>query len=394
MNAHTTSSAKNYCIGLDLLRFENICHFELIKQFLKVFSSDKTPPVYGVEAGLDSFLSMGIQLDSAVYLYESIKHMNVIVPQECKEIMSTSEFKTLEIVRNNVHTYFKKGNFALKANQIIDKNLNEYKLKEHDIFFALRNDISLAFQIIDNTRQLVGCDYFIQHCLFESDNKQWIGEDYRNFAAYLSSHIKAFAETVDETAYRLDPLSIKSNISPIELFDYKSADLFAGSQLSDTTAFRFMLMIFQISYGIFFVEEVLSHESYKDDDLWACFLSKLLAIKYDESIDNLTSLLQYATTEDKRKILSELGDFDISNLSARGFARDLRNTIHYQELQFDLKLQSGTTTRDHIVAIYLSNCGVQSIKEFREKARIMFEEMKKLQTIIRKIMGVDKTYTC
>ena len=73
--------------------------------------------------------------------------MNVIVPQECKEIMSTYEFKTLEIVRNNVHTYFKKGNFALKANQIIDKNLNEINLIKENFYFNISDKDNIDYMV-------------------------------------------------------------------------------------------------------------------------------------------------------------------------------------------------------------------------------------------------------
>ena len=75
--------------------------------------------------------------------------------------------------------------------------------------FALRNDISLAFEITDHTRQLVGCDYFIKHCLFECDSQKWCEEDYRNFGKYVSSNIKRLAETVDETSYQLQSLLTK-----------------------------------------------------------------------------------------------------------------------------------------------------------------------------------------
>ncbi|MBQ9849800.1 MAG: hypothetical protein IJO36_03785 [Clostridia bacterium] len=395
MSKHEKTSILDYSIGLDLLRFENVCYYELIKRFVDIFNSEKGPLIYGIEEGLDAYFSSGLQLDTAVFLYEAVKHMGCIAPKETEAFMSTSEFKILETVRNNIHTFFKKGNYASKAGKIIDNALEEYKLKEPDYLFALRNDISLAFEITDHTRQLVGCDYFIKHCLFECDSQKWCEEDYRNFGKYVSSNIKRLAETVDETSYQLQSLLTKEKQPQIELFDYKSYDLFYGSKLSNATAFRLMLMIFQISYGILLVEKILSSESYINDDLWVCFISKLLSVKYDESIDNLLSLLQYSSTEDKTvlsSILSET-DFDVHNLQARDFARDLRNTIHYQELQYDSTHFICKTTREYIMAIYLSNTKVQTMQDFRDKAQLMFNEMKELQIILRKIMNVDKTYS-
>lgn len=388
------SQANKYSIGLELSRFENICYFELIKQIVKVFSIEKEPVIYGNEEGLNAYIAIGLQLDASVFLYEYIKHISLIVPKESEEITSTPEFKILEKVRNNIHTFFKKGKFTIKAEEIINRKLEEYKMKEPDIFFALRNDISLVFEINDHMRQLSGADYFIQHCLLECDVTKWVGSDYIDFGEYLSSHIKAFAETVDETNYQLHSLSANEVQPHVELFDYKSADLFAGSGLSNATAFRLMLMLFQISYGIMLVEKVLYHESFKNDDLWICYFSKLLAIKYDESVDNLLSLLQYASADDKAKLASALAEFnfDTEKLLARNFARDLRNTIHYQDLKYDFSLLKVNTTRELILAIYLSNSGVKTITEFKQLAESMFVEMKELQTVIRKIMSVDKTY--
>ena len=380
--------------GSALLYFENKCYFKLIEQIITVFNLEERPIIYGNEYGLNAYLSCGLQLDLSVLIYESAKHTHLISPQGISDFISTEEFKILEKVRNNVHTFFKKGGFASKSDEIIDSNLEKYRLKEYDVFYSLRNDISLVFEILGHKRQLIGSDYFIQHCLFECNGQKWKGNDYINFSAYLSSSVKRFADTVDETAYRLHPLSLNKEQPRIELFDYKSADLFAGSKLSNAISFRLMLILFQISYGTILVEEVLSHESYACDNLWICFFTKLLAIKYDESIDNMSSLLKYASEEDKSILTTNLlsFNFDINNLAAREFARSLRNTIHYQSIKFDPSLLTEKTTRSYILAIYLSNTAVKTIDEFKGYAQKMFSEMKTLQAVIRKIMGVDKEY--
>lgn len=82
-------------------------------------------------------------------------------------------------------------------------------------------------------------------------------------------------------------------------------------------------------------------------------------------------------------------NIDIEDLNVNEILLD---SIHYQELQYDSSRFICKTTRDYICAIYLSNTKVQTIQEFRNKAQSMFDEMKKLQIILRKIMNVDKTY--
>lgn len=155
-----------------------------------------------------------------------------------------------------------------------------------------------------------------------------------------------------------------------------------------------MLILFQISYGVMLVEKVLALKSYDSDDLWICFFTKLLSIKYDESIDNLCSMLKYASKDDKTVLKSNLSafNFDINHLAARDFARNLRNTIHYQNIHYYPQFLSEKTIRDYIITIYLSNSNVETIEEFKDKAQKMFDEMKILQAVIRKVMNVDKKY--
>jgi len=82
----------------------------------------------------------------------------------------------------------------------------------------------------------------------------------------------------------------------------------------------------------------------------------------------------------------------VEALRARRFARDLRNTIHYQEISLNEDLVEGNTPRELIVATYLTNAGVDTVQEFIEYKESMIAEMKTLQAVIREIMDVDKEY--
>ncbi len=106
-------------------------------------------------------------------------------------------------------------------------------MNEPDFLYPLRSDISLAFEIVGRTRKLIGSDYFIQHSLFETE-KNWTGLDYKNFAEFISAGIFPIAQTIDETEYRLASLEIPLSMPDIELFDYKSANLYAHSRLSQS----------------------------------------------------------------------------------------------------------------------------------------------------------------
>ncbi len=381
-----------YAPGFQLLQFEALCHAELIRHLVRLFSANESSPRYGCQPGRNTYVALGYQLDAVVFLYESIKHFWLIVPQDALQLQALPEYADLKVVRNNVHTYFKKGGFSKKISSITKANLVEYKMVEPDYLYPLRNDISLVFEINGKIRNLIGSDYFIQHCLFES-GKKWTGPDYRNFSEFLSTSICSIASTVDETEYRLAPLEFPACVPNIELFDYKSTNLYATTGLSHATTFRLMLMLFQISYGLILIEGIINSESVLQDDLWCCFFTKLLAIKYDESFDNLESILKFAKedAEELNKYLNEVG-LKITNLKAREFARKIRNTIHYQEIIFNSDLLISKTTRECVTALYFSNTGLSNISQFRDFSNIMVHEMKQLQAIIRKIMSVDKTY--
>lgn len=378
--------------GLCLLQFESLCYFYLTKHLIYLFQQEECLPRYGCEPGRNTFIAVGLQLDLAVYVYESTKHLSVIAPETANDFKRLPQYSDLEIVRNNIHTFFKRGRFDKKAASITNDALAEYEMLVPDALYALRSDISLAFEIIGNTRLLSGSDSFIKHCIFETKRK-WKGQDYKDFAEFLSASVKAIVSTVDEAPYRLGQLHFPEVTPEIELFDYKSADLYAVSGLSLASAFRLMLMLDQISYGVLLTEKLI-HEDCLQDDLWMCFFAKLLAIKYDETFDNLDSILSFANKEDRTRIehnLSKIG-LDIHALKARDFARKLRNTIHYQEIVFNNVLLCGNTSRDYVIALYLSNAGVSNMVQFAQIFGDMLEEAKKIQTVIREIMAVDKEY--
>lgn len=204
-----------------MMLFEAQCHFELIMHLISDCFQQKHIPKYGCESGLRSFVAFGYQLDASVFLYEAIKLLEGILPERVTVLKNEKEYLDLKVVRNNIHTFSKSGGFSKKAECITNEKRTEYKLDTPDWLFPLRNDISLVFEIVDGSRHFIGSDYFISHCLFESINKKWNGLEYKKFATYVSSHIKALAISTDETLYELTPLNAPKIMPQIELFDFK-----------------------------------------------------------------------------------------------------------------------------------------------------------------------------
>lgn len=111
----------------------------------------------------------------------------------------------------------------------------------------------------------------------------------RSNAAFISSSIKGIASSIDKTQYCLSDLILLEKMPSIELFDFKSSDLFVSSAVSQVSTFRLLLMLYQISYALILVEEIFEINMINEDDLWSYFFIKLVARKYDEFFENLQS---------------------------------------------------------------------------------------------------------
>ena len=310
------------------------------------------------------------------------------IPQDFK--------RDLQSVRNNVHTYSKSGGYKKKADSIIANKLSEYKMDSPDYLIFLRNDISLVFIIEDNKRALIGCDYFIYHSFTSPGGKTWEGSRYIDYSIILSSAVKGFASAFDEKIYQLPNIKVKLQPKPprIELFDYKSADVFARIEISQSIIFRLLLILTQISYPIVLIKHLLDTDSIFESDLWVCFFTKLLAIKYDEAFDNIQSMLDHAIKQDRVFIHNMLNsnEIDIEKLKARDFAQKLRNSIHYQDIPFDVSLCENETTIAIIKATYLSITNVKTMDDFRCLKNDMINEAQQLQSVIQQAFSLNKTY--
>lgn len=141
-------------------------------------------------------------------------------------------------------------------------------------------------------------------------------------------------------------------------------------------------------------EKLIDRSSIEKSDLWTCFFTKQLAIKYDESIDNLQSILRFSEMSDQRALSSTLENCGVilPELKARGFSQSLRNTIHYQRTNLDVNKITDITTKDYLVAMYLSNSDVYTMEDFKQKAQEITQELKALQAALQKIFSLNKEY--
>ena len=266
-------------------------------------------------------------------------------------------------------------------------------MEKHDFLYPLRSDISLAFSIENQTRKLIGCDYFVDHCFFESDNKNWFGNDYYEFSFTISRSIKELNELLDTSKHNLNSLSTNTSLTPIELFDYQSEKIYKRVPLDRALVFRLLLVQSQISYGLILVNEILNINEITTPRLWICFAAKLLAIKYDESFDNIDNMFKYASQKDHEYLAQWIKKNKLAknNIKARKFAQSLRNTIHYQMIESHESLRKLSTTSAQ-EDIYCINSGVLGFNMFFNMLKVMIEESSRLQEAIHNLFGLEKKY--
>ncbi|MCL2426962.1 MAG: hypothetical protein FWD05_11580 [Oscillospiraceae bacterium] len=379
--------------GAPLVFFEANAYLYLIKLFIKLNSIPVLKPSYGNENGFISYLAFSLSSDGSVFLHEAIKYLKEFSDNSSSQDFPENFLSDLENVRNNVHTYNKRGGYQKKADNIIQGKLIEYEMDTPDSLYFLRSDISLIFEIVNNKRKFIGSDYFIYHSFVDIEGKTWSGTRFNKYAENLSAAIKGIATTIDDSVYQLAELDMGNNLPRIELFDYKSPDLFTRVKTNKPITLRLLLALTQISYPIMLVEDIIDI-TLMESTLWMCFFTKLMSIKYDETIDNINSILTHAESTDRNvvnDILSTNG-IDINNLRARNFAQKLRNSIHYQRIPFDATLCDSGTTKEVIEVTYLSITETKTMDEFRTQSNHMFEEAKQLQNAIQEYFSLNKTY--
>lgn len=367
--------------------FETCCYMnfmEFISIELGNLHNEDGMSSIGVEEGLMPFTIFGLAQSLSTYLFEALKYLELKEPGFISCIKSDPDYNNLVVFRNNMHPFSKKrGGYAKKGKNIIDSQLEEFKMKEPDWLFPYRNDISLVFQ--DNSK-LLGADYYIYHCKYESDNSDWSGKNYQDYTTYLGKVLSSIYSNQVHTYYNLPGLMLKSKLPDIKLYDYKSERLFELSGFSKLTTLRLLLSLYQISCTLLIVDDLLEPNAF-ESDLWFCFFVKFIAINCDETVDNINSLAKFLKDEEKQKIqivMDESGiDFSESH-SENLFVQKLRNTIHYQEIQPGVKSYSNLA-KNQILKIYMANTSTKTMEEFRAKGEEVFLLARKLQNLLQNI---------
>ncbi len=380
--------------SINLILFESKYYFALITQFLLTNETENKKPRYGAYDGYSSLISPLFSQDMSVFVYEFIKFLKYFnVPiKEYYEDFSEDFFNRLKVVRHNIHLYNTKGSYKEKGMQIIYKQLFQFGLDKWHFLNFLKKDISIIYKIADTKKILLGTDYTSKH-IFEENRTTWSGKQRKQFAYEISYIITKLSQSIKLKFEQGDELPnmdiLRTRPFQIELFDCKSSVIFSDLPLSKITAFRILLILTSISYASCIIEIHIDQSKVTKDIGWLCFLTKWIAIKYDEAFDSLQNLLKYIDEEEKTIINLKLKEYniDLCKLKYRSVARKLRNMLHYSKNETPLQKDSEGTIIVDIFHIYAINSGLANTHEFNDAFLGIQTELHKLEICLRSLFN-------
>jgi hypothetical protein len=367
------------------------CYMNISQNCIKLCQQDNKI-IYGNENG-NLFLILKLVSDMSVFVYEAINFLNFTQLNKFKNKIQTiygeEYLQNLKLIRNNIHLYNTYGSYKNKADHIISDRLDEFKMKDHnDPLYSLRSDIALIYKIVENKGVFLGTNYFYDHYVYEVNGLNWSGYQIMQYASNTSSIIKFLSNKISNID--VPEIDFKYNNLHMEFFDYKSEELFNNINISYTTAFRLILILTELSYIFILIDDVLQIKDFhKVDTLWAFFLGKYIATKYDEALDSIENMLKYSKNKDCLKEILNNDNSKDTNSHIRKFAHDLRNMIHFgiQDINKKNYIQNLS-----LLELYLIKTNTDDIEEFIGNCSLMINSMKNLENNIRNIFNLDKSF--
>lgn len=287
-----------------------------------------------------------------------------------------------------MHLYNKYGAYGKKATAIIQSQLQEFDMLTKDALYSLRSDFLLIYRITDDKKILLGCNYSVFHN-HDTQKIKWTGIEYHDFAKDTSSIVSQFSR-LDTVALPNIETAIFDKKEPwqIELFDKKSDEFFDATGLTNTTAFRLILILSSASYLCALIDMCVDLDKVMVSTIDLCYFNKLVAIKYDEAFDSLSNLLQFVGSADRAVIEEALAQVGLSLNSLKGAdkARLLRNMIHYGDIQIQIHNNDAGKPEIQLPRIYSSETGIPTWKGYQDNLKIMLHEVSLLTDALRLIL--------
>lgn len=309
------------------------CFLQIIKLFLSYSKYNQNIDEKTYDAnGFSTFVGGNLVFDCTVFVHEVINFLKIYdsniyqVIVKCYGLDALNEIKT---VRNNMHLFNKNGSYKNKAKKIVNSQLEKFDMLEVDFLNKLRTDICKIFLVKNGKKTFLGTNYFYFHYVYEVGGEKWDGSKIRNYAQMISEILKFFS-SYSKNSIRISAIKEKDLKCNIFFQDARSQELLSINCMDESTNFRLLLSLTQIGWINALLFEIIDAEAcIEEDRKWRWFLTKYLAIKYDEIFDNIQNLLVHSVHRDELRQNLEENNFKIEELSHRILATKIRNTLHY-----------------------------------------------------------------
>jgi hypothetical protein len=377
---------RNALPGIALAEFEVSCLIKMAQTVLH--SNSYTYSLVDFDANLTQiFVKHPITQYAVIILCEYVEVLAVVEADTVEEFKELINYSLLRKLRNKLHLFQTRQNWKVSAD-IISSQISNFSMDVIDEFFYLRNDISLFIEIAEEGKLFCGTNYLYLYMLRRIDELQNKQGSIQNIITNVFQALRGLTDHVRREKFNLADLEFSTNNKPIAGIDYKSADLFARLELEESTTFRLLLSLTLISYSLYLQKNLF--DSVRSDDLWYCFSCKFLAIAFDEAVDNINNMLKHPAETEKSKLRTIFSEcnFDAKRLKSIEFARQLRNTLHYEKTRLDTSLIENTTA-SYVKALYISNTSIATMDEFRESGDQLLNDSLNLQRAIRQIFKLD-----
>lgn len=385
---------KKYYSSLNDIAMNAKCYMSIITTYTGINQkSNDVKARYGDKNG-NSFLVIKLIADLSVFVYESINFINSIEDNPLKKairnLYQEPYYNDLKLIRNNIHLYNPYGSSKDKTDNIINSQLEDFKMKDHDWLYPWRNDTSLIYKITDNNGLILGSDYFYRYYLYEANGTSWTDEQILKYSNTTFNIVSFLSTNVADI--KVPMINLKNLDMHIEFFDNKSGELFKNLDVDYNIAYRFILILTELSYISILVDDILDTRNLHSVNIkWILFLGKYVATKYDEALDSIENLLKHSKDNIYLQKLFIKNNTNISSTNSRKFGHDLRNMLHFGLL--DIKKQEyDDISKLRLTGLYLLKTRTDNIEEFIIKYLLMRNEMKIIESKIRDVLKLEISF--
>jgi len=379
------------------LIFDANCYYELVLWIVKLHQN---------QPKLSSVLSPYFSRDLSVFLHESFALTKQSSPESIEDVTMQEFYRDLEVMRNNVHQLVTRDKkFANESERIVASTemlQSVFKTNSNGLQSIFAKDIGLTKARVSGNELWVASTLFPWFLLDRTsmvDQDGPIGTKVIAHSALTSGTIKAITETFN--AKTADAFKVSLHL-PLHRFDencifhedIKLSQLEKQTEFPLELTYTLLLIADEIGSFLFLINYIIDKQGAFTDDSTLFFLTRMIAIRYDEVFD---TLWKFRNREDYKSSITKSFDAELQRLniipqneSLRSFASNLRNSIHYANTPWCPSVNKGVV--DHIPAFMQIVADGEWPSLYLDSFMAMEEQLKKLYSYLMVFFNITGSF--